>query len=148
LNGGKKRSAKTSPRQAKVGLLRSPLEKPLYPDKAQISVEVILAEPLHDAGIRRLLQIQKSVEILLDHNVAKIHRDGANEAQLFFTPQLLGDVPHSMLERMIAADFVTCSATASMNRIKIRGNRMPVLAERAYNNVCLNEPSVAQDTLG
>jgi len=110
-------------------------EEPLDPDEAQIVVHVVLAEPFNSETIRIMLEIQKAIEILFDHDVAEIHRNGAHEVQFFFVPKLFGDIPNPNLQGLLAANFVTGPAVAAMDGVKIRGNGMAGLTERANNDM-------------
>jgi hypothetical protein len=110
-------------------------KKPLHPYETQVVVQIILAEPLDPETIRGVLQIQKAIEILLDHNIAEIHRDGAHEVQFLLVPELFGDIADSDFKGLLTANLVTCTATAAVDGVKIRGNGVAGFAERTYNDM-------------
>ena len=120
----------------------STLKKPLDPDKTQVEVDVVFTETL-DAPVfgRGVAKIEKTVEILLDDDVAKIHRDRTNQAQFLFVPKAAGDISDPGLEHVGPAHLETRPATAPMDGIEIGGNGMAVLAEGANDDMNAPRPS-------
>jgi hypothetical protein len=118
--------------------LQIPLKKPLYPYQAQMHVDVVLAEPLHSHGVRSLFEIQQTVEIFFNDDVAELDGNRAHKIQFFPIPKLLGDVANTVFQCVVPTNFKARSTTAAMNRIEIDGNWMSVVTEWADNDVRLH----------
>ena len=117
-------------------------EQSFNPNEAQIQINVVLAKTLYSARVARsALQLEKTVEVLFDNDVAKIDRDRAHQAQFFFIPKGVCNVPDPGFKHIGATDFETRAASATVDRVEISGYGVAVFAERADYDVNSARPS-------
>jgi hypothetical protein len=120
-------------------------EEPFDPHQVQMNAHIVLAETFYGVPVGRLPDGQQPIEILLDHDIAEIHRNGPYEIEFLVAPQLMGDVSDSIFKGVVSANLVAGPAIAPVNGIEIPGNGMSVIAKGTHHNMGLHRPVPGAD---